>query len=135
MLKHKEIKINSMLNIKHKREVGKLGETTFEMKSIGEFHTEDFLDFRNERVKNVRLVYDIEVPIIDETEKKYLASVIRPFREKVLSISKEGLGEDLEYITIEIQDDNAIDLPNFAVGTMYKGMKLYKQYKLKDLGL
>lgn len=46
-------------------------------------------------------------PILDETEKRYLSNVIKPF----------------------------MALPSYINGAMYKGMELGKQYSLEDLGL
>ena len=39
-----------------------------------------------------------------------------------------------DYICIGLNDE-AISLPYFKKGTMYKGMELYKEYTLKELGL
>lgn len=81
-------------------------------------------------------VHDLELvkEILDETEKKYLNNVIKPFREKVTSIQKDG-NRLREYIKICIKHDANIGLPDFETDTMYKGMKIYKQYTLSELGL
>ena len=81
-------------------------------------------------------VHDLELvkEILDETEKEYLNNVIKPFREKVTSIQKDG-NRLREYIKICIKHDANIGLPNFETDTMYKGMKIYKQYTLSELGL
>lgn len=71
--------------------------------------------------------------ILDETEKKYLASIIKPFRNKVESIRKKASNK--EFISIELKDEASIDFPYFKKGTMYKGMKEDKEYTLKELGL
>lgn len=86
--------------------------------------------------KNVKIVYEVEDEILDEQEKKYLGNLIRPFRDKVLSVMKtEYYDERAEFISIMLRDDGDVDLPNFKKGTMYKGMETNKQYTLKELGL
>lgn len=81
-------------------------------------------------------VHDLELAkeILDETEKEYLNNVIKPFREKVTSIQKDG-NRLKEYIKICIKNDANIGLPDFETDTMYKGMKIYKEYTLTELGL
>lgn len=72
--------------------------------------------------------------ILDNAEKRYLKNVIRPFKDRVISIIKENdFGDD--YIKIELKNGDIANLPNFAKGTMYKGMKKEKEYTLKQLGL
>lgn len=86
--------------------------------------------------KNVKIVYEVEDEILDEQEKKYLSNLVRPFRDKVLSIIKtEYYNEREEFVSIILRDDVNIDLPNFKKGTMYKGMETNKDYTLKELGL
>ena len=71
--------------------------------------------------------------ILDKEEKKYLENVIRPFRYRVIYISKISTSTS-EYIRIGINNDECM-LPYFKAGTMYKGMKPDKEYTLKELGL
>ena len=76
-------------------------------------------------------------PILDEKEKEYLSNVIKQFRNQVVSISKK-LGDYGEFIDIEIKEaeySDGIYLPYFKPNSMYKGMKLYKDYTLKELEL
>ena len=84
--------------------------------------------------KNV--IEEVENPLSEEIltkeEKDYLSAVIKPFRNRVSSISKDG---PLEYITISLDGDDFAILPNFGEGTMYKGMKLDKKYTLEELEL
>lgn len=75
-----------------------------------------------------------EKEILDETEKRYLKSIIRPFKDKIRRISKETTFGGEYYIYIDL-DDDSISLPNFKKGTMYNGMKDNKEYTLKELGL
>ena len=80
-------------------------------------------------------------PILDDTEKEYLSAVIKPFKNNVLSISKHEYFHGIEnvgYIKIYVKDDfndGCVNLPNFAVGTMYNGMKLGVDYTVYELGL
>ena len=71
--------------------------------------------------------------ILDKVERKYLSSVIGPFRDKVLYIQKASIGTD--NIRIVIKNDNPINLPCFQKDTMYKGMKAWEKYTLEDLGI
>lgn len=78
--------------------------------------------------------YIVEKEILDEEEREYLSSVIRPFRHKVKYIVKfDCLPE--EYISIWLPHDEVINLPYFKKGTMYKGMEKCKKYTLEELGL
>lgn len=76
--------------------------------------------------------------ILDSTEKKYLAAVIAPFRDKVKNIAKIDQDTGRQYISI-CHDDGLyienINLPYFKSGTMYVGMKPNKVYALEELGL
>ena len=75
-----------------------------------------------------------EESILSNAEKKYLSVVIRPFRDRVRSITKNpkmnGKGE---YIVIDIGFQ--MIFPDFKSNTMYKGMGLGKKYTLEELGL
>lgn len=86
-----------------------------------------------ERPVQYDTVFERKEEILDETEKRYLASVIRPFRNKVEAIRKEACNK--EFISIELKDEESINFPYFKKGTMYKGMKKHKKYTLKELEL
>ena len=75
--------------------------------------------------------------ILAKEERNYLSKVIKPFREKILHISKLS-SKDGESICIDIRydwEEDSIMLPKFATGTLYKGMEIGKEYSVKDLGL
>ena len=76
--------------------------------------------------------------ILDSTEKKYLETIIRPFRDKVKYIAKVDRDIGRQHIAI-CHDDGLyiehINLPYFKSGTMYVGMKSNKEYTLEELGL
>ena len=85
--------------------------------------------------KGPTYIEDIVKPqILDEAERQYLSAVIRPFRDKVQSITKmpEMNGRE-EYIVIDIGFQ--MFFPVFKSNTMYKGMDLGKEYTLEELGL
>lgn len=88
-----------------------------------------------ERPLQYKTVFERKEEILDETEKKYLRDVIRPFRDKVGHIRKQSFFRG-DYITINVKHDNSeegIDLPYFNKNTMYKGMNLNKEYTLEEL--
>nr|DAL24239.1 MAG TPA_asm: hypothetical protein [Caudoviricetes sp.] len=77
--------------------------------------------------------------ILDKVEKEYLKGIIGPFRDKILHITKDTYHGN-EYISIMYKDLNknirgCINLPSFKPNTMYKGMKLDKDYTLDELNL
>ena len=75
-------------------------------------------------------------PILNEEEREYLLTVIRPFKNKVEYIEKNSiLFEDKESICIGIKKEADIFLPYFKKNTMYKGMEANKKYTLKELSL
>lgn len=79
--------------------------------------------------------------ILDDAERRYLAEVIRPFRDSVTSIVKSTISLNsgrFEEIVVEydcFEDRFGFDLPPFECGTMYKGMETGKRYTLEELGL
>ena len=81
------------------------------------------------------LEQEYKPPILNDVEKAYLSSVIKPFRDKVRFIMKYTFSEKKEFLTIDICKDTDIVLPNFIKGTMYKGMVRGKEYTLEELGL
>lgn len=85
---------------------------------------------------------EIESPILDDVEKRYLENVLKPFKDRVIYVEKRKSGDpNYEYIDFKMIyenhrcPDNWCCLPYFDKGTMYKGMELDKQYSLEELGL
>ncbi len=78
----------------------------------------------------------IKIPktILDDIEKEYLSNIIKPFRKRIVFIRKGKRGNGDEYIKIQISDYFII-FPDFKEGTMYKGMEVFKEYSLDELGL
>lgn len=88
-----------------------------------------------ERPVKYETVFERKEEILDETEKKYLADVIRPFSSKVRFIYKmASICSNKEFINIQLRDEN-FSLPYFEKGTMYKEMQTGKRYTLEKLGL
>lgn len=88
-------------------------------------------------IEKISLYKKLAKDILNKKEKEYLSNVIKPFKSKVKRIVKRKFngfrGE--EYISIRIENDYAINLPNFKKSTMYKNMKLDKKYTLEELEL
>lgn len=74
--------------------------------------------------------------VLDDVERDYLKSVLKPFKKKAYYVvklpSKMGLQE--EYICAYVGKD-AFVFPNFKKGTMYKNMKRGRRYTLEELGI
>ena len=78
-----------------------------------------------------------KIPILDDTEKRYLKGVIRPFRDDVESICKcETFNGKKEYLTISFFSTvSDMYFPDYPIGTMYKDMVLNRKYSIEELGL
>ena len=74
--------------------------------------------------------------ILDDVERRYLSTVIKPFKNQVRSIVKHSssINSGKEYLAI-ITDGCWMMFPEFEASTIYKGMKIGKMYTLEELGL
>lgn len=112
----------------------KLNQYTNELKDtvIGER-----LDIvKEERPTQYKEVFERKEEILDETEKKYLTEVIRPFRKRIQFIQKrKEITEINPYIRIVCEDNDKLVFPYITDNSMYKGMEVNKKYTLKELGL
>lgn len=84
------------------------------------------------------LFEDSEKSVLDEKEREYLSSVIKPFRKNVLYISKieKGYEDDVCFIGIFLKGSERIHLPYFNTKSgMYAGMQAFVKYSLEELGL
>lgn len=82
------------------------------------------------------LLEECKEPVLDDVEKEYLSTVIRPFRNRVIGVRKWF--NDIDYqILISLDDGkNLCQLPRFPLSSeMYKGMDSKKWYNLMELGL
>lgn len=108
------------------------------------YYTEDLKDIDGEEENDIvkverpvkyETVFERE-EVLDETEKKYLAEVIRPFRKRIQFIQKKKeITEINPYIRIVCEDNDKLVFPYITNKTMYKGMEVNKKYTLKELGL
>ena len=80
------------------------------------------------------LLEETKEPVLDDVERKYLSDVIKPFGHRVSYIVKRLNGSGY-YIAIILNNFDVMNLPYFTRNTMYKGMTVGRQYKLKELGL
>ena len=80
------------------------------------------------------LAEEYKEPVLDEVERNYLSDVIKPFGHRVSYIVKRMNGSGY-YIAIILNNFDVMNLPYFTRNTMYKGMTVGRQYKLKELGL
>ena len=82
-----------------------------------------------------KIVYEVKPEILDEAEKKYLSNVIRPFRDKIKYIIKVKSSYDNNFYIRIVLNNDVSTLPKYKKNTMYKGMKIDKEYALEELGL
>lgn len=110
------------------------------------YYTEDLKDIDGEEENDIikverpvkyETVFERKEEILDETEKRYLASVIKPFKNKIETIEKTiKIGDSsLCYLIMLLKNNDMANLPNFKKNSMYKGMETNKKYTLKELGL
>lgn len=83
---------------------------------------------------------EIEQPILDDVEKRYLESIFRPFKNRVMYVEKIfRFGyEQIRYrvsLPVEEYGNELCELPSFDKGIMYKGMEYDKKYSIEELGL
>lgn len=71
---------------------------------------------------------------LNREEKQYLENVLRPFKDEVVFIEKNGGCRGTEYLFIQLKKDSLF-LPSFEQNSMYIGMEVDKKYTLKELGL
>lgn len=84
-----------------------------------------------ERPVKYKTVFERKEEILDETEKKYLRNVIRPFRDKVRYIKKIKNLSGL-FINVKLKEEY-INFPYLTDTTMYKNMEINKEYTLEEL--
>lgn len=83
---------------------------------------------------------EIEKPILDDVEKRYLESIFRPFKNRVMYVEKIfRFGyEQIRYrvsLPVEKHGNESCKLPAFDKGIMYKGMEYDKKYSIEELEL
>lgn len=118
-------------------DIGEISLTDFteNLKDVDGVRENDIV--KVERPVKYETVFERKEEILDETEKRYLTSVIKPFRHKIKSIEKTNKigNSSLCYLEILLKDNDNANLPDFKIDSMYKGMESNKKYSLKELGL
>lgn len=104
---------------------------------LDEFNDNDLDIVKVERVDSYITVFERKKEILDNEEKKYLRTVIKPFRNEIKYIIKKEsyVRVDREYIRIIFKDNDDMYFKDFKKETMYKGMQTNKEYTLEELGL
>ena len=94
------------------------------------YYTEDLKDangdeeydiIKIERPGKYNTIFERKEEILDETEKKYLTDVIRPFRKRIQFIQKKKeITEINPYIRIVCEDNDKLVFPYITDNSMYK---------------
>lgn len=79
-------------------------------------------------------------PVLTDEEKEYLSNVIRPWKNKIKTITKywgtgDCVNEFIQICYIQNGFNYYMSLPQFERWSMYKGMELERDYSLEELGL
>lgn len=110
--------------------------SNYSFESIDEqlsYFNDDVSIVKVERPVKYETVFERKEEILDEVEKRYLASVIKPFRHNVEYIKKFVYSSGIKQIKINVEG-TIVNLPEFK-NDMYKGMTPDRKYSLKELGL
>lgn len=90
-------------------------------------YTRDILEWMSQPYKE---------PILNDTEREYLAAAIRPFRKMIAYIVKaQDFDDGKQCIRIILQNGDGMHFPYLDDDEMYKGMEVNKDYSLEELGL
>ena len=75
-------------------------------------------------------------PILNDSEREYLAAAIKPFRKMIAYIVKaQDFDDGKQCIRIILQNGDGMHFPYLDDDEMYKGMEVNKDYSLEELGL
>ena len=74
-------------------------------------------------------------PILDEIEHKYLENFLKPFRSRIITITKRCVGSDItkSFLVIDLKNEEPVYLPFFNAENMYIGMKCDETYTYEQL--
>ena len=91
-------------------------------------------------LEGYRKLIKLPKPALTDEEKEYLSNVIRPWKNKIKTITKywgtgDCVNEFIQICYIQNGFNYYMSLPQFERGSMYKGIELEKAYTLDDLGL
>lgn len=112
-------------------------------KKAGFFYDDDTFNFRLEPFEHVfnKITWkggpvQFRKDVLDETERKYLKAVLRPFRNRDVRVAKIKLEVCSDcYLRAGLENGDHLSFPDFPAGTMYNGMELYREYTLEELGI
>lgn len=95
------------------------------------------IKWEDDEPTRIRDIYDPQV--LNDVEREYLKTVLKPFYEKVVYVAKyrvpSASGKDgcsKEHLFIAFYS-GGFAFPDFDPGKMYSGMELGKKYKLDEL--
>ena len=131
-----KFKLGQRVKIIRTEKMGEIaGIGDFDYTKIGQSNACYIVRYSNNE-KDWFTVHDLELvkEVLNEKEKEYLGNIIKPFKNKVTYIQKDG-NRYREFIKIGIENDADINLPYFEEGKMYKGMNIRRAYTLSELGL
>ena len=74
-------------------------------------------------------------PILNDLEREYLKTVLKPFHDEVEYVKKTENSDKKEYLFILFSSNRVLSSPDFDSGTRYSGMKLDRKYSLDELGI
>lgn len=87
-----------------------------------------------ERPVKYETVFERKEEILNETEKRYLNNVIKPWRNKVVSVIKSNnVTGKKECIVFNLKKEPPVALPYFKTGSQYKNIKVNREYTLEEL--
>ena len=102
-------------------------------------HLFSAIKWEDEEPTRIRDIYNPQV--LDNAEREYLKTVLKPFHENVAYVEKVhyypmngGTSSSLAFLFIKLHDGK-LEFPNFDSGKMYLGMELNKKYKMDELGI
>ena len=135
-----------MLNIeKYKKEIIVFAKGKYSNLTLLQLFMADKTGINYKEILNTQvldwLTEEYKEPILDEAEKEYLRSVIKPFRNRIRCICLDPRSFDYYQIRIVLTPisqeryTEVLIMPTFKKDTMYKRMKFFKEYSLEELGL
>lgn len=79
-------------------------------------------------------------PILNGVEKQYLETVIKPFKDRAIGVTKYKLSDNYAWLYIDVAGVteatfDGFSLPAFRKDDAYLGMEYDKKYTLEELGL
>ena len=84
-------------------------------------------------------VVKIPKPVLDDVEKEYLSTVIKPFRNRIKYFFKFPCANSNYEAIAAVKKGrdyyDSLSLKKKKKGSMYKGMELIKEYSLEELDL